>query len=42
MLDESRKEQLLAFCRKLVQTQSYSGQEGQVAKEIEAFCNANG
>ena len=42
MLDESRKEQLLIFCRKLVQTQSYSGQEGRVAKEIEAFCNANG
>ena len=42
MLDESRKEQLLIFCRKRVQTQSYSGQEGQVAKEIEAFCNANG
>ena len=42
MLDESRKEQLLAFCRKLVQAQSYSGQEGRVAEEIKTFCNANG
>ena len=42
MLDENRKEQLLAFCKKLVQTQSYSGHEDRVAEEIKTFCNANG
>lgn len=42
MMDESRKEQLTALCRKMIKAQSYSGHEALVAAEMKAFWQENG
>ena len=42
MLNQERKEQLIAFCQNMIQAKSYSGQENLVVDEMRAFANANG
>ncbi|MGR3762839.1 YgeY family selenium metabolism-linked hydrolase [Rossellomorea sp. NS-SX7] len=37
MLTESRKEDVIKLCQKIVQIKSYSGEEGQVAKTIKEY-----
>lgn len=42
MLNETRKDQLISFCRKMIQAKSYSGQENLAAAEMDAYAKANG
>lgn len=42
MLTEERKQELIGFTQKMIQTQSYSGQEENVVKEMQAFCKKHG
>ena len=42
MLNETRKDQLISFCQKMIQAKSYSGQETLVAAEMDAYAKANG
>ena len=42
MLNETRMDQLISFCRKMIQAKSYSGQENLAAAEMDAYAKANG
>ena len=42
MLNKNREDEVIALCRKLVQAKSYSGEEGQVAKELSLFFKEKG
>lgn len=42
MLNETQKQEVVDLCRKLIQAQSYSGHEDQVAAQLQAYYQANG
>lgn len=42
MLNETQKQEVVDLCRKLIQAQSYSGHEDQVAARLQAYYKANG
>lgn len=42
MLNQARQDQLIAFCRKMIQAKSYSGEEDKVVAEMKQFCADNG
>lgn len=42
MLSKEREEQLIAFCKKMIQKRSYSGEENEVVEVMKAFCEENG
>lgn len=42
MLSKEREEQLIAFCKKMIQKRSYSGEENEVVEVMKAFCDENG
>ncbi len=42
MLNETQKQEVVDLCRELIQAQSYSGHEDQVAARLQAYYKANG
>lgn len=42
MLNKEREEQLVSFCQKMIQAQSYSGHEDKVVEEMKKFCEETG
>ncbi len=42
MLTKEREERLVAFCRRMIQAKSYSGEEKLVVEEMKRFCEAEG
>ncbi|MGO5053062.1 YgeY family selenium metabolism-linked hydrolase [Lachnospiraceae bacterium LCP25S3_G4] len=42
MFGKEREEQLIAFCQKMIQAKSYSGEEEQVVVEMKKFCEETG
>lgn len=42
MLGKEREEQLIAFCQKMIQAKSYSGEEDKVVEVMKEFCKETG